>query len=149
MNVEKLREVEKFLITEPRVFTMSEGIDVFDAEGIWEEETFIDQNNLIQVAPCGTACCMAGAAYIITHGVDGDYSDVEWGEVQREATKVLGLTFEEAERLFYLPRDQWHQDGGSWPQEFAARFDEAKTPLERVQVGVARIEHFIKTNGQE
>ena len=65
--------------------------------------------------------------------------------IVERAAKELGLGFElsqdtNAGRLFF---------DNEWPEKFQAALAEAKTPLQRAEVAVKRIEHFIKTNGKE
>ena len=71
----------------------------------------------------------------------GDLDD----SIVKRAAKELGLGFEPSQdtnagQLFF--DDQW-------PEKFQEALVEAKTPLQRAKVAVKRIEHFIKTNGEE
>lgn len=131
MNVKLLRKVQKFLLDEPRRFDMCNWI-TNQAENM----------DVLKDPPCGTACCIAGAVYVIANKLqlDPEKEYPSSAEVNYFAISALGLGKVEADRLFLTP---W------WPEELYKKYDSARTPLQRAKVGVARIEHFIKTNGAE
>jgi len=132
MNIEILRKIQKFLLAEPRRFDMTEGVT---------SSKYVP--SVLEHPPCGTTCCIAGAAYIIENKIEKTLSKtrVEWEIVRNTAVKVLGIPDRErTEKLFY---DEY------WPLKFKIQYDDAETPLQRAKVGVARIEHFIKTDGRE
>lgn len=135
MNTPLLREVQEYILDEPKRFNM---------------ETWCDRSG---ESPCGTTLCIAGAALTINAGVakrpilraltseslrplytlwgcEG-YSDVE-----PVAAKLLDLTATETQRLFY---------DFQWPQPFRNLMANAETPEAKAAIGVARIEHFIQT----
>ena len=140
MNVKLLREVEKRILAEPRRFDMMTFGDKLDKEAI---EALGEE-----APPCGTVACIAGHVDWMTHPrlfaasvALGDYDD----SIVERAAKELGLGFEPSQdtnagRLFF---------DNEWPEKFQAALAEAKTPLQRAEVAVKRIEHFIKTNGKE
>ena len=150
MNVKLLRKVAKYIMEEPRRLNM----------GNWlrsaKEVCYLSKSRR---PPCGTVACIAGTACIVA----GIAKLVPEGKKQvyrlppdgpLAAQKVLGLTQEEACRLF-LVDIEWGDgpfDGveGHWPEQFAAVYsDEHNTPLKNAKIVVARIEHFIKTKGAE
>lgn len=145
INVKLLRKVQKFLLAEPRRFFMS----VFGEgpEDIGEEYYF---DNEKYRPPCGTMACIGGTAVwcekprVFAKMVKKNVSGDELGDA---AGKLLGLTTEQASRLFYFK--DWNDGEIGWPDKFEIAYENAKTPLQRAKVGVARIERFIKTNGAE
>lgn len=127
MNVKLLRQVQKFLLAEPRRFDMGEWItSLAYADGV------------LANPPCGTALCIAGAAYAISSKLKLDHTCVESVVVSRGAVEALQL--EGPSPLFFVC---------DWPEKFRTKYHNAETPLQRAKVGVARIEHFIKTGGKE
>ena len=140
MNVKLLRKVEKRILAEPRRFDMM----TFGTK--LNKRTIKALGK--QAPPCGTVACIAGHVDWMTHPrlfaasvALGDYDD----SIVERAAKELGLGFEpsqdtKAGRLFF---------DNEWPEKFQAALAEAKTPLQRAEVAVKRIEHFIKTNGKE
>ena len=140
MNVKLLREVEKRILAEPRRFDMM----TFGTK--LNKRTIRALGK--QAPPCGTVACIAGHVDWMAHPrlfaasvALGDYDD----SIVKRAAKELGLGFElsqdtNAGRLFF---------DNEWPEKFQAALAEAKTPLQRAEVAVKRIEHFIKTNGKE
>lgn len=145
INVPLLRKVQKFLLAEPRRFYMDQG--VVDIE-------YLRRACGIEIAekaapPCGTTCCIAGATYILGKNIQKtlNFTKREWETVRKYAVRELGLQEDEAERLFYII--DMHGTDTGWPMKFCYAYANAKTPLQRAKVGVARIEHFIKTNGAE
>lgn len=135
--VRLLRKIQKFLIEEPRRFDMLEG--VIDSSG---------RPSLLEQPPCGTACCIAGAGYVIANNVHLDHTSIGFGRIYDffgDKYKLDGAT---RDRLFYT-RYQAGPFSISWPMLYSDAYKNAKTPLERACVGVARIEHFIATDGRE
>ena len=140
MNVKLLRKVEKRILAEPRRFDMM----TFGTK--LNKRTIKALGK--QAPPCGTVACIAGHVDWMTHPrlfaasvALGDYDD----SIVERAAKELGLGFELSQdtyagRLFF---------DNEWPEKFQAALAEAKTPLQRAEVAVKRIEHFIKTNGKE
>ena len=142
MNVKLLREVEKRILAEPRRFDMM----TFGTK--LNKRTIRALGK--QAPPCGTVACIAGHVDWMTHprlfaasvAIDRFARD---DSIVERAAKELGLGFELSQdtyagRLFF---------DNEWPEKFQAALAEAKTPLQRAEVAVKRIEHFIKTNGKE
>ena len=140
MNVKLLRKVEKRILAEPRRFDMM----TFGTK--LNKRTIKALGK--QAPPCGTVACIAGHVDWMAHPrlfaasvALGDYDD----SIVERAAKELGLVFDPSQdtnagRLFF---------DNEWPEKFQAALAEAKTPLQRAEVAVKRIEHFIKTNGKE
>ncbi len=153
MNVRRLRAVTKRILAEPTHFSMD----------TWAKE---EQN--AKAESCGTTCCIAGHALIAAGAkltfllhVDPDTLavpnfvptprltkftglttdiGVSNGDVANVAQALLGLTWHEAERLFYT----W-----GWPVRFENAYKAAKTAKGRARVAARRIEHFVNTHGDQ
>ena len=141
MNVKLLREVEKRILAEPRRFdmmTFGRKLNKRTIEALGK-----------QAPPCGTVACIAGHVDWMAHPrlfaasvALGDYDD----SIVERAAKELGLNRFELSQDTYAGRLFFDNE---WPEKFQAALAEAKTPLQRAEVAVKRIEHFIKTNGKE
>lgn len=123
---------------------------------ILEEPKRLDMSVILRRAPrnaCGTAGCVDGWAQVLSNCAalgslvffDGDYV---------KGRELLGLTQEEAERLFSDPKDGYDEDHveyaeNGWPEEFIDRYRKARNASQRAIVTVERIDHFIKTKGAE
>lgn len=133
MKTKMLRKVQEFLLAEPRQFDMNN----------WIRSPRLV--NVLEMPPCGTVCCVAGAAYVIDKNKPLDkvrndlIKTLSTYRVETEAKRILGLTEAQATRLFYK---------SGWPARFRRAYEKAKTPAERVQAGVKRIDYFIKTRGK-
>lgn len=139
MNVEKLRELQKFIQIEPRRFTMSTGLTKFDPNYHYSGGIFTENTDLFEMPPCQTAACLAGEAVLM---VRSDAESTQWHNLKSEAMDILGLTYSQAHRLFFF-NDEYAELEPDKP--FAFDYYKAKTPQERVQVAVAFIDHFIQT----
>lgn len=130
MNIKLLRRVQKFLLAEPRRFDMCNWVQA------------AEYSVLLEKPPCGTACCIAGAAVILDRKIDPGkaLAALNGVNIPNAARTALGLTFGQEDQLFYT---------GGWPQKFQDAYYQAKTPLQRAKIGVARIDRFIKTKGAE
>lgn len=151
MNVKLLRRIQKHISAEPRRFNMH----------FWGKH-YSQYVNLhySNVPPCRTAGCIAGTACILTGDIqpkklkgikallNGDYGYIDFPlSTPFRARRALGLTKEQADRLFLL--STMSRSGNSWPDNFELRFNAATTSRQRAKVAVARIDHFIKTKGAE
>lgn len=138
--VKHLRKIEQFILNEPRRFNMFEGV----AQAALVKEQ-------LENPPCGTACCIAGASYLIRQKVsvrkmldfvkenqcsNGRSGNINWFTVLSTSVEAMDLSTSEANKLFYTE---------SWPTKFQKMYSDATTPMERACAGVLRIEHFIKT----
>lgn len=132
INVPLLRKVQKFLLAEPRRFDM----------GSWVE--LAEQADILRRPPCGTACCIAGAAFLIDKKIEVkgalNNDKVLYGDILGGASRALKIDDRQENLLFFV---------GWWPRKFQVAYNSAKTPLARAKAGVARINHFIKTKGAE
>ena len=129
MRVKMLRKVQEFLLEEPRRFDMANWL------------TKASSADILEMPPCGTACCIAGAAVIVNSGkTPAPMLEKRGFMVESNAGKILGLTYAQKDRLFFV---------NSWPSRFKRAYRRAATPLGRARAGVRRIEHFIKTKGKE
>ncbi len=136
MNIPLLRRIQKRILKEPRQFQMDNWF-----------------NHSPSVYPnCGTAACIAGWAVtmsmkkgnpkkicqLLTGALTTDWTDND--KITRKAMKFLQLdTPEAAKRLFIQSR---------WPSVFRFHPSSEGTP-EYAANAVARIDHFIATNGAE
>ena len=148
-TVRLLRKIQKFLIAEPRRFNMFEGVE--PAEGKVGKLYLAGVAHLLEEPPCGTACCIAGAGYVIDKNLQLNQTSVPWQKVHSLFTDKYRLSEDQIDRLFYtsLQAGSTSSFSGSWPKLYSEAYRNAKTPLERACVGVARIEHFISTDGRE
>lgn len=145
-TVRLLRKVQKFLMEEPRRFNMEQGIVPY-LNGIPHPTgTF-----MMGEPPCGTVLCIAGAAYAISTGLRLRNSFVGFGDIEYHLQNEFSLDGDVAKRLFFVSGLHMGAQPGvnAWPEFYSTMYLAAKTPLERVCVGVARIEHFIATDGNE
>lgn len=124
MNVELLRKIEAHILEEPKRFIMS--------QYIVEKSSDRPDVNGRDFAPCGTAACIAGWACLLNNVHPSDIGSASAG-------RLLELNWDQRDRLF---------EPSFWPKEFidgTAGDGQAGT----AEVAVARIEHFIKTEGRE
>ena len=130
MNTKLLRDVARHISEEPRRLDM-------------ERITKRGKEIKGEAPPCGTAACIAGWALLLTH--DKEITGYENGfpVVNGRCLDVVdaaSLIGDEDHRLFFL---------SSWPKKFREPYAAAETPQQRAEIAVARIEHFIKTKGEE
>lgn len=100
-------------------------------------EEIIEEHGESAVPPCGTAACIAGHAILL--GSNLDLRRSQSVAISLEAEKILGLGICQGERLF-------HED--QWPEAFDTSNHIPHT-REYALNAVARIQHFIKTEGRE
>ena len=140
-----LRKTEQFMLDEPRRFDMKYGVTgSFDVPGILEQP------------PCGTTCCIGGSMYVMLTKTPLTGEEIDWTEIMDHLQIKLGITRDGIFRkLFFMaalhgPSLYSDSDGTErWPKFYEDAYLAAKTPLQRVCVGIARIEHFIATDGRE
>jgi hypothetical protein len=125
MNVKLLRRVAAHIKAEPRRWTYN-----------WAKPS--------DEAPCGTQACIAGWAIILGCGlkrpldkrgnlkIPKRLANLDGGNTYTSypASKLLQITPAQAKRLFIY-----------WPKQFTEQFS--------AEEAIARIEHFIKTDGRE
>lgn len=143
MNVKLLRQVKRHILEEPKRLQM----------GIWSasakrqvRQGYMEKD---EAPACGTTGCIAGWAVIlhkagsrtdflkVLRSIRGhDYRHV----MQPKAIALLELTEAQADSLFFV---------GDWPGSFEGDYMNCKTPKQRARVTAKRIEHFIRTKGEE
>lgn len=100
------------------------------------------------VAPCGTAACIAGWACVLSGAMstDGLRKAEEEGEqemIHETAQTALGLNNGDAERLFDgNPSDEY--EGYGWPEPFKGQWLNWP-PSDRPQIAVAYLTRIIET----
>ena len=141
MNIEMLNRVKQTILDEPRKVNMHVFLERYTINMMKEESAYIP--------PCGTHACIAGWACILDamdkRGIT--IEEINWDTIRNnymnvhgKARKILAISWEEQNKLFYLK---------DWPPEFAKRYDDSETAQERAEATAQRIEHFIATNGKE
>jgi hypothetical protein len=149
-TIRLLRKVAAHILEEPRRLKMGDWIETFNPE-------FKEDN----IPPCGTQGCIAGWAAVLTDKnikandkgilqIPEDYYD----DVENNAAEALGLTIDQANRLFYFKEWEVNYDDDAyayvgWPTKFSKAYEKAKTAKTKAKITVQRIEHFITTNGAE
>ena len=128
MNIALLRKVQKEILARP---------DQFNMDGWFKQSA----SNGFRAGGCGTAGCIGGWGLALTLRPKTKRLD-RLNPVQNIETfrDLFGLTLEQAERLFY--EDEW-------PLEF--KWFELYRPdnLTAARLASKRIDHFIKTKGEE
>lgn len=127
MNVELLQKVKEKILEEPLQFAMEEYFtpEVYGMDAPREK-----------IPNCGTAACIAGWVLTLHTGKNPRELWLADIPISSRAARLLGLTWEEGDRLFIL---------SGWPFSFGKRYRNAKTPQEQAQIAAERIEHFIET----
>jgi hypothetical protein len=139
MNVELLQRVKQHILEEPRRLDMDD----------WAHTS--------NEAPCGTQACIAGWACVLTgkatlnprgYYTFGDPLSDSYVSPSRVGGQALGLTPDEADRLFYAYGAEEEEDYG-WPNEYRLRYERATDAKEKAIATADRIDRFIATNGAE
>jgi hypothetical protein len=141
INVRLLRRIEKEILAKPEKFDMRDyarpvGVGHED----WANRAYTEQDSF---ELCKTTACIAGWADLLQNRRCSIYG------IASRAIEILGLTYEQADRLFYLGV-QTHDE--HWPEQFERPYLKAikkKKWADAAQIAVERIEHFIKTRGAE
>jgi hypothetical protein len=155
-NFELLDKAVAFAEEEPRRFNMETWFDHFPKEHEdLQDERLIDLHMKENDVPaCGVVACLAGSvciqAGICRMDVERDgtkyyHSPSEgWFEA---AQKALGITDEQAKRLFYHTKGiaETNSSNLRWPDKFSKMYTHARTPAGRVRALKARVEYFKKT----
>lgn len=138
MNVKLLRQVKRHIQEEPKRLNMSE----------WGTLALYLPKN--RRPACGTVACIAGWACLLNQpeliGVSRKNKQKVRTFVQLMfnasgiAQALLGLTPDEGGRLFHVT---------NWPEEFKYQYWNAEQSASEAKITAARIEHFIKTKGEE
>lgn len=160
MNLKLLREVKKRLIAQSKNPKRCR----FDMDA-WGD-AFLNRHHNDRAEPspvCNTSACIAGevvlAARLGKVGEEGGIilnkrglamgDDVvpDLSSIGKAARRALGLTMSEAHRLFAPPDN--HFQYGRWPNDLAAKYNEARSRTARAKIGAERIARFIRTKGEE
>lgn len=128
MNVRLLRRIQKHILAEPLRYNQNITIEKGKPGQSYREDTNFKQGTLPK---CGTTACIGGWALSLSFGARVFNFT--------RARRVLGISTEEAEKLFSYTWDN------SWPTKFKVAYNKAKTPRQRARIAFNRIEHFIKT----
>jgi hypothetical protein len=123
MNVRLLRRIQRQLLKEP---------DSYDQNAYVDTHTTDD-------GVCHTRACISGWACLLSGKSVNDIR-FSFGVAQQ----LLGLTYEQADRLFSPI-----EGSTDWPERYARQYLEAKTPRGKARAGFRRIEHFICTKGDD
>ena len=120
MNVRLLRRIKKQILAEPNTFRMD----------VWS---------------CGTAHCIGGWAAVLT----GWTPRIEHGGIAHSATKGstcwdIGAITNDSLDIDTIQRVRLTSES-RWPDPFRG----GRTRKIRAELAAARIEHFIKTKGEE
>jgi hypothetical protein len=101
--------------------------------------------------PCGTTACIAGWAVILTDGLPKRITDDYYASVKPRAINLLGLSEDEADRLFFVM---------GWPRAFHDRYRAAERFIDehddedekadkagesKAQIVADLIDHIIRT----
>lgn len=134
MNVELLLKVKEAILEEPKRIDMD----------TWANED--------ETVPCGTVGCIYGWGQALATGLRGiavwdfikkdpSYKNIFGVDIPTSPQAPFDLTFAQAQRLYYV---------NHWPARFRAALNRhlEQTP-EYAQVVADRIDHFIKTGGEE
>jgi hypothetical protein len=170
-TIDKLRELEKFILEEPRRFNLhiwgafasEETVERIREEGPEYIELITQDSSaaaeeilesLLAEPPCGTVACLAGnlciMAGLVKPVLGPNFEVYEFSQdTPKKAAEYLGVDDQqEISKLFFLKH--WsgsrNNPGPGWPEEFEKKLEEC-TPgsKEYAQVAVDRIEHYIKT----
>jgi hypothetical protein len=123
INKELFEKVKQHILTDPRRYNQRRFGEVSDD------------------APCGTACCIAGWAIVLSGGATHKDAQLDF-EHRLDAfdtgAALLGLSDEEAEAVFCAY-------GEDWPEPFKTDFSEATNRHGKAKAAAAYIDHIIKT----
>ena len=149
MNIKLLRQIQKYILAEPRRFQMVEWI-LRRIKGEWylndRTRTFNgDEEELPRrIPPCNTASCIAGTAVLL--GAPRQQTKLTGDQLRMLASKLLQLeddmrvdyTQSPAGRLYFMR---------FWP----GKFQTAARPGTKAfaENACKRIDHFIATEGRE
>lgn len=112
-------------------------------------------DGMLKMPVCKTQACLAGetvlaagAGFIPKRGGISLRKNYRHRSIPDLAGELLGLTNIYQQNVLFKFKE-WSMNQGGWPMEFQRLYEQAKTPKQRAEVAIARIEHFIKTKGKE
>ena len=139
MNTRLLRKVIKSIKEEPRRLKMQS----------WGQKV---RPSNPKNPPCGTKACIAGHVAFCSGQLAFNKSGLaeikdnpgigimEWAEDK------LDLSRTQTGKLFFF---QCWNGGVGWPRKFSTAYNKSKNAKQRAAVTIKRIEHFIRTGGEE
>ncbi len=117
MNIENLKQLKDWLMAGAPHVILNMNVGILDIDDVHtisldaEKENFL-QNQVASKSDCGTICCIAGAAHMMSHAEDGEIfpsitkqNDIlltkgTWGATRDAALSWLGL-----ERQYFTPSE--------------------------------------------
>jgi len=152
-----LMRVLRYLEEEPKRLEMGRWGEFLTEED--EETNGVGVGESQPLPPCKTVSCLGGTCLLVSKAgrdflkengcikENAKTCSVEFpGETVKVATKILGITDEQAENLFSFKEWSWGEDNPSgWPKKFSRRYEEAKTARGRFLATKARVLDFIRT----
>lgn len=90
---------------------------------------------------CETACCLGGWGVWLNNPTPQAYA----ASMSCLGIRGMAESFGMSERQFF----PLYMSADNWPAPFSDQFEAAGTNKQRAVVAVARIEHFIATDGRE
>jgi hypothetical protein len=154
-TIKTLRELEKYILEEPKRFNMSfwgltvdpNYYDKVKKTGYLSSE----ESALVKQKPtCGTVGCMAGNLCVMTGKIKPKihFNGAQVYHFPHNtallASEILGISPYEGEKLFML--SSWTTDGNGWPVNFSTKLMTYSPGTKQyAQVVVDRIEHYIAT----
>lgn len=149
INIPLLRKIQKQILKEPKQFDMTNWFTQTESKMRKSGDRFFTEiSQHSRIPNCGTAACIAGWAVAINNRLNPDQASA-WASSEHKnglyfvgyAAELLGLDDDQGDRLFYE---------GNWPEEFKFEMGKAYGKASKqAKVACARIDHFIKTNGEE
>lgn len=127
-----LKKVAERIVRNARYFDMDSFYAPNGAEG--------DPKGASSREQCGTTACISKVTLDPLFELCPEYQRYEGVNWEAEGAKVLGLTSDQSNRLFYTD---------FWPENFRERYYRAKSKKVAACVAAERIKHFIKTEGTE
>lgn len=144
-----LRRVTKHILASPKRLVMGNWVETKTTYNSWFNDEIRDGS---EYASCGTAACIAGWTVLLTSVKNKKFKNFvnkrehkhTYFDWERAAGKKLGITEEQATRLFHVE---------NWPRQFGRRFkmrgDEMELSLKQrtanAKAAAERIEYFIAT----
>jgi hypothetical protein len=128
-----LRRVARHILAEPLRYEQNEIICKLQPT----DRTYMGR----KLPLCRTVACIGGWLELLggrrRRPGPGEALSYSWG------ARKLGVTTEQyGDLVQYTDQDHPHY---GWPDQFAARYNRAKSPLAKVRIANERIEHFIRT----
>lgn len=125
----------------------------------WGDPFIMGMQGALQKPICGTQACLAGETVLAfkkatidpkNGGLIFPSSPCSGGYLaELLAQEILDLDREQKNRLFKFKSWRSESEDCGWPANFETAYGEAETPKKRLDVAIARVKHFIATNGAE